>query len=123
MKKNRKAERRQCPRIEQSLPIKLAANGYDFSTSTENVSCTGAYCRINKYVPPFTKVLVKLSLPINSNGSRKKFDVECKGVVVRTDDESSGGFNVAVFFNEIKEEQKKKITKYVNQFLPENTPA
>jgi hypothetical protein len=118
MIKKSRAERRQYPRIEQRLPIKLAANGYDFATSTQNVSCVGAYCRVTKYMPPFTKVLVKLTLPVVTENGNKNYSVECKGVVVRTEDESRGGFNIAVFFNQINGEEKKKISEYISQFLP-----
>ena len=122
MKRKRGAERREHPRIYQELPIKVAANGYDFMTTTQNVSCVGAYCHINKYVPPFTKVMIRLSLPVASGRTRKHFDVECKGVLVRTEDEEKGGFNIAIFFNDIKEVQKRKIARYVNQFVsPESS--
>lgn len=106
-----KRERRLHPRLSHELPVYIAANGYDFTTTTQNISCTGAYCRINKYVPPFTKIAIKMSLPSS--------EVECKGVIVRTDDEAKGGFNIAIFFNEIKENQKKKISQYINQLLPQ----
>jgi hypothetical protein len=121
MIKNIKAERRQYPRIEQRLPIKLAVNGYDFITSTHNVSCVGAYCHVTKYMPPFTKVVVKLTLPIITDNGNKNYNVVCKGVVVRAEDESGGGFNIAVFFNEINTEEKKKISEYIKQFLPKDS--
>jgi len=85
MKRN--AERRQYPRIRQHLPLKIAVNGYDFATTTEDISCVGAYCRIDKYVPPFTKILVKLSLPVAANRKNNNGNVECNGVIVRTEDE------------------------------------
>ncbi len=118
---NKKAERRKYPRIDQSLHIKVAANGYDFVTSTQNVSCVGAYCLIKKYVPPFTKVKVKLTLPIVTDNKNKNYDVECKGVIVRTADENNGGFNIAIFFNEINNLQRKRISEYINQFLPKKS--
>lgn len=118
MKKELNSDRRQYPRIEHQLPIKVVANGYDFITSTENVSCVGAYCRINKYMPPFTKVKVRLTLPVANAPNNRCYDVECYGVVVRTEDETNGGFNVAIFFNTIKDEQRKKISLYLNQLLP-----
>jgi hypothetical protein len=118
---NKKAERRQYPRIDQELSINVAANGYDFKTSTQNVSCIGAYCRIDKYVPPFTRVMIKLNLPVTTDTGKKDFNVECKGVIVRSVDENKGGFNIAIFFNEIKDDQRKKISRYVNQFLPEKS--
>ncbi len=116
-------ERRIHPRINQELPFKVAANGYDFSTSTQNISCVGAYCRIKKYIPPFTKVMVKLMLPIKGSESDKNYTIDCEGVIVRTEDESKGGFNIAVFFNAIKDEQRKKISRYINQFIPRGSPA
>jgi len=118
MKNTIKKEKRQHPRIDTQLPIGVAANGYDFITSTQNVSCLGAYCHIDKYVPPFTKVKIKLNLPIMNDGTKEHCDVECNGVIVRTEDEAQGGFNIAIFFNEIKDQPRQKISRYVSQFLP-----
>jgi len=70
MKKD-KSERRQYPRIEQNLPLKIAANGYRFATTTENVSCVGAYCHLDKYIPPFTKIAVKLTFPVRDKSTLK----------------------------------------------------
>lgn len=110
-------ERRLHPRIDHRLPLNLAVNGFDFSTSTHNISSVGVYCHVNKYMPPFTKIAVKLSLP-NKERAGKNSIVECKGVVVRTADETDGGFNLAIFFNEIHDTQRKKIAQYLSQFLP-----
>ncbi len=119
--KSKKTERRQFPRISQTLPLRIAANGYDFATNTQNVSCVGAYCHLDKYIPPFTKIAVKVTLPTMVSGRMKNIDVECNGVIVRTEDENKGGFNIAVFFNGIKGSQRKKISQYINQFLPKNS--
>ncbi len=110
-------ERRVHPRLEHKLPFSVAVNGYDFSTITHNISCVGAYCHLDKYIPPFTKISVKLSLPCKD----KKNDdmmVECKGVVVRSEDEADGGFNIAIFFNQLRAEERKKIASYMSRFLP-----
>lgn len=116
-----KIERRRYPRIEKSLLFRIAANGYDFTTSTQNISCIGAYCHVDKYIPPFTKVMVKLTLPIMTNNGNKSCDVECKGVVVRSEDKNKGGFNIAIFFSEIKNSQRQKISQYISQFLPKKS--
>ena len=113
----KKQERRLHPRIEQALPLKIIANGYDFATATKNVSCLGTYCNIDKYVPPFTKIAVKLNLPIATRAGVKKSLVQCNGVIVRSEDDSRGGFNVAVFFNRINDSQKKILSRYVSQFV------
>jgi len=122
MKKKSADERRKYPRFEHRFPIKVAVDGYDFITVTQNVSCVGVYCHINKYMPPFTKVMVRLILPVMTEKGRKDYEVQCKGVVVRTDDEEEGGFNIAVFFNEMNEDQRRKISQYINQFSPPKRP-
>ena len=123
MKRLSKKERRLHPRLAHNLPLKVAANGYDFSTTTENISCVGAYCRINKYVPPFTRVMIKLDLPVNDAEGNSKYQLDCKGVIVRSEDDSSGGFNIAIFFNAIKDDQRKKISQYISQFIPKESPS
>ncbi|MDD5282054.1 MAG: PilZ domain-containing protein [Candidatus Omnitrophica bacterium] len=109
-------ERRIHPRLEHKLPFNVAVNGYDFSTTTHNISCVGAYCHLDKYIPPFTKISVKLSLPGKVKADKNAI-VECKGVVVRSEDEIRGGFNIAIFFNQMRNEQRKKIAAYISQFL------
>lgn len=118
MIKQLKTERREYPRIDKRLSLKIAANGFDFTTTTQNISCVGTYCRIDKYIPPFTKIMIKLTLPIDT----AEANVECTGVVVRTEDEASGGFNLAIFFNHIKDNQRQKIARYLSQFLPQEIP-
>lgn len=110
-------ERRLNPRLDHKLPLNLAVNGYDFATSTRNISCVGAYCHLDKYMPPFTKISVKLSLPHQGQAGKNTI-VDCKGVVVRSEDETNGGFNLAIFFNEIRNDQRKRIARYIKQFLP-----
>jgi hypothetical protein len=118
MKNNIKRERRQHPRIDKELPINIVANGYDFVTTTQNVSCLGAYCHIDKYIPPFTKIKIRLDMPIMNKGLKEHCNVECTGVIVRTEDEDNGGFNIAIFFNKIKDQPRQTISRYVSQFLP-----
>lgn len=101
----------------------VAANGYGFSTLTQNVSCVGAYCRINRYIPPFTKVSIRMLLPVNVPPKQENINVECHGVVVRTEDAHDGGFNIAIFFNRIQESQRKKISQYLKQFLPQGASS
>ena len=113
----RKQERRVHPRIDHQLPINVAANGYDFVTNTQNISCVGTYCTLDKYIPPFTKVRIKMNLPLSQDGIREDCNVNCNGVIVRTEDDPGGKFNVAIFFNEIKDQPRQKIAQYVKQII------
>ncbi len=120
IRQTKEAERRIHPRIETELSLKLAVNGYDFSTITRNVSCVGAYCHIPKYIPPFTRVNIKMDLPIPGCG-KENSKVECNGVIVRSVDEAAGGFNVAIFFNKINETAKHKISRYLSRLMSSHT--
>jgi hypothetical protein len=113
-----KQERRLYPRVDTVLPVKIAADGYAFASTTQNVSCVGAYCHLARYIPPFTRIAVKLTLPISRKDKVENSSVECSGVIVRTEDDAQGGFNIAIFFNEIKNTQRQKISHYISQFLP-----
>ncbi|MDD5730172.1 MAG: PilZ domain-containing protein [Candidatus Omnitrophica bacterium] len=118
--KTAKAERRLHPRIQHELPLKVIANGYDFATYSQNISCVGAYCHIGKYVPPFTKVMIKMAFPGTDKKSSKSANcVECKGVIVRTEDVENGGYNIAIFFNGITDACRQKISSYISRILPQ----
>ncbi len=122
MLKSSRKERRLHPRIDEQLPVEVVANGYDFSTNTQNISCLGTYCHIDKYVPPFTKVMIKMKLP-GAPKDKKRCDVECKGVIVRTEDEEQGGYNIAIFFNGIKDIARQKIAHYISSLMPHNVAS
>jgi len=119
MTKFKKDEKRLYPRVEHALPLKIAANGYDLATTTQNISCVGAYCHIDKYVPPFTKIAIKVNLPLRADSKTKICTIECGGVIVRSTDDAAGGFNVAIFFNKINDAQRKTISKYISSILPQ----
>ncbi|MFC1645606.1 hypothetical protein ACFL2Y_00285, partial [Candidatus Omnitrophota bacterium] len=51
-----KIEKRKHLRIIKSLPIKIRNEDFDIVAETKNVSCAGAYCRVDRYVAPFTKL-------------------------------------------------------------------
>lgn len=112
-------ERRRYPRIQKELPVKISTKGYDFATQTKNISCIGAYCYVDKYIPPMTKLSVMLLFPLEPKEKKTAEKVQCKGVVVRTESNLPQGFNIAIFFNEISQRNKDKISQYINRFLPQ----
>lgn len=111
------SERRRYPRITKELPLKIKTDNYDLVTQTKNISCIGAYCFVNKYIPPMTKISVVIVLSLKSKSKAKTTTkkVQCKGVVVRTEENPPQGYNIAIYFNEISQREKNKVAKYVNQ--------
>jgi len=104
-------EKRKHPRIKQILPLSICLKDIDFITQTKNISSGGAYCHIDRYIKPLTKLSVCISLPDT------KEKISCKGVVVRTEDAAPTGYNTAIFFNEISKRVLDKLKYYVQQHV------
>jgi len=109
------ADRRKYPRAKRQLALKIQAEGFDFVTQTENVSCVGAYCSINKHIPVMTRLSLIMLLPMRSGSKNTTAKIQCKGVVVRSESLPDGSHNIAIFFNEINTRNKNKIAQYINQ--------
>jgi len=109
-------ERRRHLRIKKNLPLKISTGDFDIVTETENISCVGAYCKTDKYLVPMTKLKVLILLPVHSRKSIVNKKVECEGVVVRTESSQNRNhqYKIAIFFNDIKNKDIKKISDYVD---------
>ena len=108
-------ERRKYPRVEKSVPLKVRGKEFDVVTETRNLSCAGAYCRVNKYFEPMTKVEIHLLLPFKKGEKVTTKKVTCRGVVVRVESQPGDDyFNIAIFFNEIQKKDIKAISEFVN---------
>ena len=112
-------ERRRCPRLEKNLPLKISCDDFDIVTETKNLSCLGAYCQINKFLEPLTKLKIVLLLPFKDKKNVLTKKVSCQGVVVRTEAIPSKNnlYNIAIYFNDIQKKEINKISEYVNSLL------
>jgi len=117
------ADRRRFPRVLKNLAIKLKDQSVDFVTETKNLSCIGAYCRINAFVPCLTKLKVTLLLPDTKNHGASR-TVTCEATVVRaervTDTAEASTYDIALYFNKISPSDMKKIDRYVKAHLTES---
>lgn len=110
--RSERSERRSHPRLITALPLRIKTAEFDITTSTRDISCVGAYCQIDKYLPPMTKLDIAMVLNNQPAGVR----VKCKGVVVRSEP-NENKFNIAIFFNDIAETEKEKISKFIKNLL------
>jgi hypothetical protein len=109
-------ERRRHPRINERVPFTLRAEDFDAVTETINMSCLGAYCQLDKYIPLMTSLKVALALPRGDKKNEIEY-AECNGVVVRVEEvesqsHKSSVYNTAIYFNEIEESEKEKIASF-----------
>jgi len=95
-------DRRTTERVALEIPLKLVtlpvtiARGSQ-SSHTKNISCSGLYCKLNHYIPPFTHVEVNLFLTQKQSSSRK---ISFQGIVVRIEPTEGGKgkeYHAAIF--------------------------
>ena len=117
-------DRRRDPRLEKNIPVKICYEDADVVTETRNLSRSGVYCRIENYIEPMTKLKIQLLLPFNKGGKPTTKKIDCKGVIVRTEAiPDQEGFNVAIFFNDIKKREAEWLSEYVKSTLDRQPPA
>ena len=113
-------ERRKHPRLQKNIPLKICSEIADFVTETRDLSCSGAFCRINKYVDPMTKLKIHLLLPVRSIGAAKTKRVSCEGVIVRIEAiTGSDHYNVAIFFSDIEPRDVTVLSDFLNNAFEE----
>ena len=113
------AEHRKYPRINKSLQFKLKTNHFDIVTETINLSCIGAYCQVNKYIPLMTGLEIVLALPYVDEEGEFEY-VACNGLVVRVekvlfDANGHTAYNIAIYFSEIEDYEKQKIESFIGK--------
>ena len=109
-------ERRKFPRLDRNIPVKICGDEFDAVTETQNVSRAGAFCRVDEYIEPMTKLKVQLLLSMRKGGKRLQTKkVACDGVVVRTEPASNNekGYYVAIFFSDISDKDANVISDFI----------
>jgi c-di-GMP-binding flagellar brake protein YcgR len=113
-------ERRRYPRVSNNVPLKIFSPDADLVTETKNISCSGVFCRISRYLEPMTKLKVVLLLPVRKNGRIATKKISCGGVVVRTENIlNEEGFHTAIFFNDIQPKDSRFIADFVASAISE----
>ena len=110
-------ERRRAPRVETRLPLSLGDRSAELLTTTHNISASGAYCTVRKFLAPMTKLQVRLELP----GDHRALPIECQGVVVRVEPPEPvprrATYRVAIFFNDLSERDRDGLVQFVQARL------
>jgi hypothetical protein len=112
-------DKRKYPRIVEILALKLCGCESDIVTETKNISANGAYCSVNEPIEPMTKLDIILLVPLNRKKKSMK-KIFCKGIVVRKEYAQGNGrhtWNLGIYFNEIKENDRKVLTRYIDSVL------
>jgi hypothetical protein len=107
-------DRRRAPRVARQLPLILTDHVGELSAVTRNISVSGAYCMLRRHIPPMTKLNIHFALPGSGTMS-------CEGVVVRVEPaqpvSSVASYHIAIFFNDISEDNRTRLSQYVHRHL------
>lgn len=108
------SERRRQPRIPHKVSLRIAQEQGELIAETHNISASGAYCALNQFVEPMTKLDLHFEIFLEEG----PYTVSCTGVVVRVEPEIIEGqkerYQTAVFFSDISEKDKKALEAYVH---------
>lgn len=109
-------ERRRAPRVESRLPVVLTDGTGELTASTRDISESGAYCTLRRFVPLMTKLQIHFELP-----GRPPARIACQGVVVRVDPPAPAPrpsrYHLAIFFNDMADEDRARIARYIHDHL------
>ena len=116
-------ERRRAPRAAERVPLAITDAGGDLHADTKNISAAGAYCTLDRFIPPMSKLELRFELP----GSSRRIRIRCTGVVVRVEpvvmDANTMRYNTALFFTEISKHERAAISRFVQQRLSATRPT
>lgn len=112
-------DRRQYPRLVNNIPLKISReDGKNVVTKTVNISKAGAYCQVDQFIEPMTKLKLNLLLPLKKAGKANMKKIVCGGVVVRTEpDTIADHFNIAIFFNDITQRDSEAISDFIAEMI------
>ncbi|MFA5060472.1 MAG: PilZ domain-containing protein [Candidatus Omnitrophota bacterium] len=119
---NHSQERRKHRRLDNNIALKISGSDADIVTETRNLSCSGAYCKVDKSLELMAKLKIHLLLPFKKNKKTTTKRVSCQGVVVRVDPQPQSDFcYAAIYFNDISEKDRKHIEDYIESVLAPKT--
>ena len=118
MNEKGRIEQRRHPRVDNNIPLKICTPEADLVTETRNISCSGVYCRVNKFLDPMNKIQITLLVPVKRSGKATTKKIICGGVVVRTENiPGEDGFNTAIFFNDIHPRDSRMLASFVDSII------
>ena len=110
-------ERRRAPRVPERIALGVTGIAEEVRAETANISTAGAYCTMDRFIPPMTKLQLQFELPHNA----RRVQVRCEGVVVRAEpvveNTEQGRYHVAIFFSDITDRDRAAIAAFVKDRL------
>jgi PilZ domain len=111
-------EKRRHPRLQHNIPLKISGDNGDILTETQNLSCSGAFCRVSQRLEPMTRLKVYLLLPLRKSNKVTTKKIICQGVVVRVAaSEDAEFYDMAIFFSDITPKDSRTINEFIESMM------
>lgn len=114
-------ERRAAPRVAERITLAVTDDKTTLQTETKNLSASGAYCLLDQFVAPMTKLQLQFELP----GGLRRAKIRCSGVVVRVEplvtEAVHGRYHVAIFFTDLSDRDRASISRFVKRRLADGS--
>jgi hypothetical protein len=113
-------ERRKHPRALRHVELSLVGEDPGILNKVDNISCSGVLCHTARKLPMMSKVAMEIALDTPHGSSHEIEHLQCQGVVVRCEphaDEETGGYGTAIFFTRMSEEDRARLTSFVDRHI------
>lgn len=115
---NDHVEKRTSPRFLMNLPLEICSSDFRLETETKNISCTGVFCQVNRYIPVRTKLNVIVKFPLVKDEQSSKKELSCQAEVARIEpsrEHITGNYDIGIMFSKIKAWERKVILNFIRQ--------
>ncbi len=118
-------ERRGHPRVSAEIAAHIvthARRDQAVVVRSTNISCSGLYCNVSKYIAPFQKLHLSMIIPLLERGRVHNEVIQLDGVAVRVDPEEQDAdvldYHIAIFFENVSGKDKQILARYVKTAEP-----
>ena len=118
------SERRRHKRVKIRLGASIGTKTEDPRVSIPSavvldLSLGGAYCEVDRYVEPLTKVLLTIDFETSDAVDPLGGTAVCRGVVVRTEPDAgeTGRYRMGILFTEISRPDKEKLQRFLADWV------
>jgi PilZ domain. len=113
------SDRRLSRRVDVNLPLQIAGAGFHYATDTKNLSVSGLYCQLDRFIPLMTKLDMTMVIPVIIRNKKIKKEIICSAVLVRIEPETERVtgtmYHAGFFFTAIKDKDREIIGQYIQQ--------
>jgi len=115
---SKNSDNRSYPRFISVLPIQLSTADFTINTTSKNISCSGVFCYIDRFISINTDIDVSMKLSYLVDVQKIQKTVKCKAKIMRieaADYKGNETFRAGIAFGKIQGEDLAVLKKYIQK--------